>query len=133
MKRFYFILVVSFVAMSFLSCSKESITKPQNPNVPAQQKDEYYVKYEAKSNTYFHVSVNTDKGVGRAYDRPSQGGVTNYSQIFGPVSYGFHARISISLVYSTDKYSTYIYVSKNNGPFALKASGGLGASYTIDF
>lgn len=131
MKRFYFVLVASFVAMSLLSCSKES-GESQSPNVPTQ-KDEYYVKYEAKSNTYFHVSVATDKDMGRAYNRPSQGGVTDYSQIFGPVSYGFHARISISLVYSTDKYSTYIYVSKNNGPFALKACGGLGASYTINF
>lgn len=58
----------------------------------------------------------------------------NWSGIYGPVSKGFHAQISASTGgggYAT--VQTQISVSKNDGPFAIKATGSYGASYTINF
>ena len=90
--------------------------------------DEYYVKYVIKGNgTYIYFSdfsVNTDQGnvsfSGYQYH--------SWNQTYGPVKKGFRASVSVG-----SSVTAEIYVSKNNGPFALKASKSGDNSYTIDF
>ncbi len=130
MKRFLSILIVSCGMIAGLSSCLEDDDFPtlNNSNKPNTEQSYYYVKYEAYVNFYqYDVSVNTDKG-GKRY-RDVRG---NWSGIYGPVSKGFYAKISTSTSgYGTAK--TQISVSKNDGPFAIKATGGMGASYTINF
>jgi hypothetical protein len=78
------------------------------------------------------ITVNTDKGKQTFSAKTT----TKYSEIFGPVSRGFEASIKFNVSVTGTAgltNTTHIYVSKENGPFALKASGGTSASYTIDF
>ena len=59
-------------------------------------------------------------------------GEFDYAETFGPFPKGFTARISLSTSIPGDCVTTSIYVSKNNEPFALKASGPKSAIYTIE-
>ncbi|MBR6346975.1 MAG: hypothetical protein IKR69_06270 [Bacteroidales bacterium] len=104
-------------------------------NKKTENEDEYYIRYEG--------SVSTLPIVERSYTVATEGGKqtfktreNSFTRTFGPVGKGFDASISIS--YSDDVVnlktpSVHIEVSKNNGPFALKASGSKEASYQIDF
>jgi len=123
MNKFLKITTV-FLAIFFTlsSCEKDEPETTTN--------DDYFIKYVIKGNgTYIYFSnfsVNTDHG------NASFSGYQYHSwnQTYGPVKKGFRASVSIQSSYVT----TEIYVSKNNGPFALKASkSGGGSSYTIDF
>ena len=113
-------ILVILIALS--SCKKDETNTTTN--------DDYFVKYVIKGNgTYIYFSdfsVNTDQGnvsfSGYQYH--------SWNQTYGPVKKGFRASVSVQSSYVT----TEIYVSKNNGPFALKASkSDGGSSYTIDF
>ena len=53
----------------------------------------------------------------------------SWNQTYGPVKKGFRASVSVG----SSLVTVEIYVSKNNGPFALKASKSGDNSYTIDF
>lgn len=117
------------ISLVLLSCKKEEKTPVSN--------DEYYVKYSIKGNgtySYFNVfSVHSDQGVksfsGYQY--------RSWTQTYGPVKKGFNASMTVS----SSNVTAEIYVSKNNGPFALKASksgGGVSNSHVslscvIDF
>lgn len=89
--------------------------KPEN-------KDFYYVQFKAQSKYYMLGTARVGEHRVRFTD------VTSFETILGPVKYGESASIS-----GGTEGNYYIHVSKNNGPFALKASGTTGASYTIDF
>ena len=119
------------ILISLSSCNKDK------DKVEMGISDEYYVKYVIKGNgTYIYFSdfsVNTDQGnvsfSGYQYH--------SWNQTYGPVRKGFRASVSVG-----SSVTVEIYVSKNNGPFALKASksGGnssltpnISQSYTIDF
>ena len=52
-----------------------------------------------------------------------------FSETFGPLQKGFETGISVN----TSDCEVAIYISKNNNPFVLKASGRTYCSYTIDF
>lgn len=127
-KGYYLVSLFSLILLAIGSCKKSDVSPTS--------KDVYYVKYVIKGNTtysYFSdFSVNSDKGVksfsGYQY--------RSWSQTYGPVKKGFnaHATVKGSLV------SVEIYVSKDNGPFALKSSktgsnmsSSISQSYTIDF
>ena len=116
------------------SCSKE--TEPEN-------NDEYYVKYIVNSPTIYSttrtatIRSETNSFVNYTF--------TNYQweTIIGPVSLGFNSSVSASHN-TTNLAQTYmnveIHVSKNNGPFALKAIDdsqqvrySASTSYTINF
>ena len=123
MNKFLKITTV-FLAIFFTlsSCEKDETETTTN--------DDYFIKYVIKGNgTYIYFSdfsVNTDHG------NASFSGYQYHSwnQTYGPVKKGFRASVSVQSSYVTAE----IYVSKNNGPFALKASkSGGGSSYTIDF
>ena len=123
MNKFLKITTV-FLAIFFTlsSCEKDETETTTN--------DDYFIKYVIKGNgTYIYFSdfsVNTDHG------NASFSGYQYHSwnQTYGPVKKGFRASVSVQSSYVT----TEIYVSKNNGPFALKASkSDGGSSYTIDF
>ena len=119
------------ILISLSSCNKDK------DKVEMGISDEYYVKYVIKGNgTYIYFSdfsVNTDQGnvsfSGYQYK--------SWNQTYGPVKKGFRASVSVE----SSLVTVEIYVSKNNGPFALKASksGGnsstsnISQSYTIDF
>ena len=122
MNKFLKITTV-FLAIFFTlsSCEKDETETTTN--------DDYFIKYVIKGNgTYIYFSdfsVNTDHG------NASFSGYQYHSwnQTYGPVKKGFRASVSVQSSYVT----TEIYVSKNNGPFALKASKSGDNSYTIDF
>ncbi len=125
------VLIFSILVL-ILSCSKED-------------NDEYYVKYEVGSSTIYSAgkldviffnenNLNTNLKINTK---------SNWETIIGPVKEGFKANIEVSEVSNNHgklTLSTQISVSKNNGPFALKAIDdndeprtNVQLSYTIDF
>lgn len=129
MRKIFFFTMIMLTACLSLSCSKSSDHETENAS--------YYVKYESKNTTRYsgdvsQVTVNTDKG--------SQTLICGreYSETFGPVKKGFAASITCdNKAYSNTSITVKIYVSKESGPFSLKAevSGkeSASASYSIDF
>ena len=113
------------ILISLSSCKKDETNTTTNNTT----NDDYLVKYVIKGNgpyIYFSdFSVNTDQGnvsfSGYQYH--------SWNQTYGPVKKGFRASVSVE----SSLVTVEIYVSKNNGPFALKASKSGDNSYTIDF
>ena len=129
MKRYLILLMLMSSALMF-SCNKSDDTK-------ADDKDFYYVRYEAivSTNHYptTYITVNTDSGINKfEVDK-------TFEEIFGPVSKDFRAEINVdSEGAGWSETTASIYVSKNNGPFALKAyktvtGSKIKLSYKIDF
>lgn len=120
-----FTLLVAGISLSSVSCEKESDDEFNSTTTNS----EYYVQYSASAGGMYlfleNINVTTDKGK-LSYDVRTG----SWSQIYGPVKYGFKASISTS---GSDRAKTEIYISKDNGPFALKAEGGKGCSCTINF
>ena len=122
MKRFLSLLLAFLCTLVFSSCEKPN---NEGPIETPEDNSFYYVKYETVSYSGTNsITVNTDTGK-KSY---SLGPHKAYSETFGPVSKGFEASIK-----SQASITTRICISKNNGPFALKAEGRGTASYTIDF
>lgn len=120
MKRFLSLLSVCLCAVILSSCEESNNESIETPEDNAS----YYVKYEASSTVIMQsITVNTDTGKQTFTVRKK-----TYSETFGPVSKGFDASVKCQAAANVS-----IYVCKANGPFALKASGGTSASYTIDF
>lgn len=112
-----------------------------------QESDIYYVKYIVDSSTTdlgkrIQISINAeDESLNLIIDEN-----TKWETIIGPVSKGFKAGLWASHVVPTDQLQKYgeIQVSKNDGPFVMKAIQGYTSSnniiytavdleYTIDF
>ena len=93
----------------------------------------FYVKYKISGSTYFYidgVSYNTENG-SRSENFSA---ARSFEVICGPVNKNFVARITLTQYRGAPaSNATKISVSKNNGPFAIKASGQSSASYTINF
>ena len=104
MKRLLFVVMATILSMTLFSCEKEK----DSTTTPIEENRDYYqVKYQISGKVYFYidgVSYNTEKGT-RTESFAAAG---SFETICGPVS-------------------------KNNGPFAVKASGQYSASYVIDF
>ena len=121
-------LSLAFI-MALSSCKKEENNTATN--------DDYYVKYAITGNgTYIYFSnfsVNSDHGNVSFNGYQFQ----SWTQTYGPLKKGFNASVSVQSPYVTVE----IYVSKNNGAFALKASksgnssstSNISQSYKIDF
>jgi hypothetical protein len=132
--RNIFLLMLSFSVFT-IACKKES------SNTTAS---EYYVKYEVNSTTIYiggklNLSVTDENNGQRAITIVTK---SPYEVTIGPVKKGFNANLSVSKDGSPDnqlKLYTQISVSKDGGPFALKAINGSDSprnsaqvGYTID-
>ena len=128
MKKFIlFFIVVLFMCIFGVGCEKvaeEQTTKQEEPT------DVYYVKFEATSSYYYIYSVSLSLTGCDGFTTRVEG--KTYSEIIGPAHKGAVANMNVSMVSGTCD-NTSIYVSKNNGPFALKKRGRGSLSYTIDF
>jgi len=90
--------------------------------------DEYYVKYEVIGTTVygssmFYATVNNEKNNDLNY---SFAGGSQWELIIGPVQKGFTASIDVrvednELGSVRVEFALNIYVSKNNGPYTIKA------------
>ena len=125
MKAITKLFLVLFAAITCFGCEKIENDNNEGQNT---QEDFYYVRFEATSSRYVFNYVKISLTGCQSF---STTGSTSYSEILGPATKGAIADISVNSTDSTCR--TAIYVSKNNGPFALKKQGGTNLSYTIDF
>lgn len=136
MKKYLFLLVMISSVLIF-SCTKSDDTKPDDTKPDDETKDFYYVRYEANISTSHipttYITVNTDFGINEFVVGKT------FEETFGPLSKDFRAEIDVeSKGAGWAETTARIYVSKNNGPFALKAyknvnGSKINLSYTIDF
>ncbi|MFG6341508.1 MAG: hypothetical protein K1V70_05055 [Alistipes sp.] len=133
MKRFVLVIIASILAITLFSCEKETDSTANNDNTNDNNKDFYYVKYEISGKVYFYidgVSYSTENGT----RSESFSAARSFERISGPVSKNFVARITLTDYRGApESNATKISVSKNNGPFAIKAFGQYSATYTINF
>lgn len=128
-------LIIAALLTTTLSACLKDTGLPSTPdgNIENQEEDFYYVKYYISAKTYFYideVTYNTEKGT----QSESFAAVRYLERTCGPVSKNFAARVTLTKYRGAPATNAVqISVSKNNGPFALKASGQYNASYTIDF
>lgn len=129
MKKILLVLVFSLLTFTFVGC--EEFNQPSNGN-STQQQDEYYVKYTISSSFYYFGSITYADVNGTKNDRTGDYNRTSlkWEVIVGPVKKGFNSHVSYS---RGSANIVKIEVSKNNGPFVLKASGDDSANYIIDF
>ena len=123
MKNKITLLATIIVALFIVSCEKDN-----SEDYNSSEKTEYYVRYSVSS-TYPYVFSDV-----KYADVNGTGSFMNYqtrswSVTIGPVKKGFNAFVKNENGTATDK----IEVSKDGGPFAMKASGNNSASYRIDF
>ena len=128
MKAITKLFLVIFAAITCFGCEKiENNNKGQNT-----QEDFYYVRFEATSSYYYISRVRLSLTGCEDFTIRVDG--KTFSEIIGPTHKGAVATMNVSMVSGTcDNTATAIYVSKNNGPFALKKGGSGNLSYTIDF
>lgn len=129
MKKIVTVILLSVLAFSLTGC--EGFNQPSNGN-STQQRDEYYVKYTISSSFYYFGSITYADVNGTKNDRTGDYNRTSlkWEVIVGPVKKGFNSHVSYS---RGSANIVKIEVSKNNGPFVLKASGDDNANYIIDF
>ena len=129
MKKIVTVILLSVLAFSLTGC--EGFNQPSNGN-STQQQDEYYVKYTISSSFYYFGSITYADVNGTKNDRTGDYNRTSlkWEVIVGPVKKGFNSHVSYS---RGSANIVKIEVSKNNGPFVLKASGDKSASYIINF
>ena len=115
------ILLLSSVSLFMISCKYRNA--PNNS-------DEYYVKYSITTTPQYHyfrgVTYADINGMMTTKEKDSPSKV--WTRTIGPVKKGFRASIQYK-----EGGTCQIEVSKNNGPFVLKAEGKNSANYTIDF
>ena len=117
------ILALITLIISISSCDKSS---PNN--------DSYYVQYNAQIHTRYYGNI-----VDISMNGPSRysGGNRTFSVTYGPVEKGFNAWISATCTASSGSVECSIWVSKNNEPFAQKATAQgdhtARAAYKIDY
>ena len=130
MKTISKLFLVLFFAILCIGCEKiENNNNEQNGGQNTQE-DFYYVRFEATSSYYYIYSVRLSLTGCESFTTIVEG--KTYSEIIGPAHKGAVAKMNVSMVSGACDI-TAIYVSKNNGPFALKKRGGGNLSYTIDF
>jgi hypothetical protein len=118
-----FIILAEIIAIGFTGCGLFS----NSPDYV--DSNEYYVKYSISSTTYNYFSdiyYAKESGTGSAEISHS---VRSWTVTIGPVKKNFKAFVRNERGTGYNK----IEVSKNGGPFALKAEGTNSATYTINF
>jgi hypothetical protein len=126
MKKILSVLVFSLLTFTFVGC--EGFNQPSNGG-SNQQQDEYYVKYSITTRQYqifsdiTYADISGEKVANKGYSSRAWG-IT-----IGPVKKGFRAYVR----YGWGGGTCHIEVSKNGGPFAMKAEADESVSYTINF
>ena len=130
MKAITKLFLILFAAITCFGCEK--IENDNNDNNKGQntQEDFYYVRFEATSSYYDIFSVSLSLTGCESFTIRVEG--KTCSEIIRPAHKGAVAKMNVFMV-SGACDNTAIYVSKNNGPFALKKRGSGDLSYTIDF
>jgi len=128
-----FLLVITLSVLCG-ACKKENSTSSS----------EYYVKYEVSSTTIYsggklNLSITNEKNSQSAISIATR---APYAVTIGPIKKGFNANLSVSKEGTPDsqlKLYIQISVSKDGGPFALKAINGSDSprnsaqvSYTVE-
>lgn len=123
--KLFLVLLSTILCIGCEKATEEQITES------GETEDFYYVKFEATSDYYYIYGVSISlTGCGN-FGFNVEG--KSFSEIIGPASKGAVAKMSVTMTMG-ECQRTAIYVSKNNGPFALKRqSNANGVSYTIDF
>lgn len=127
MKAITKLFLVLFAAIACFGCEKIENDNNKGQNT---QEDFYYVRFEATSSYYYIYGVSLSLTGCESFSIIVEG--KTCSEIIGPAHKGAVAKMNVSMV-SGSCDNTAIYVSKNNGPFALKKIGSGNLSYTIDF
>jgi hypothetical protein len=123
------ILSVLFFLSIFTLTGCEGFNQPNNGG-SNQQQDEYYVKYSIDvTGPYQHFWKISYADVDGMKTSNEGNSVKHWTVTIGPVKKGFRASVKNAMGTGMNK----IEVSKNNGPFTLKASGEDSATYTIAF
>jgi hypothetical protein len=123
------ILSVLFVLSMLTLTGCEGFNQPNNGG-SNQQQDEYYVKYSIDvTGPYQHFWKISYADVDGMKTSNEGNSVKHWTVTIGPVKKGFRASVKNAMGTGMNK----IEVSKNNGPFTLKASGEDSATYTIAF
>ena len=122
------ILSVLFFLSIFTLTGCEGFNQPNGGS--NQQQDEYYVKYSIDvTGPYQHFWKISYADVDGMKTSNEGNSVKHWTVTIGPVKKGFRASVKNAMGTGMNK----IEVSKNNGPFTLKASGEDSATYTIAF
>ena len=124
MKAITKLFLVIFATITCFGCEKIENDNNKGQN---SQEDFYYVRFEATS-SYYYISLSLTGS--ESFTTIVEG--ETYSEIIGPAHKGAVAKMNVSMVSGLCD-NTAIYVSKNNGPFALKKRGTNSLTYTIDF
>ena len=127
MKAITKLFLVIFATITCFGCEKIENDNNKGQN---SQEDFYYVRFEATSSYYYIYSVSLSLTGSESFTTIVEG--ETYSEIIGPAHKGAVAKMNVSMVSGLCD-NTAIYVSKNNGPFALKKRGTNSLTCTIDF
>ena len=121
MKNLFKVGIVIFITVFCLACETNDIYDNSSNN----NKDVYYAKFTASTNSIhmdsYGISFGSISHIDKGYE-PS------FSKILGPAPKG-----SVAYITATPANSVAIYISKNGGPYLLKATGISTARYTVDF
>ena len=124
MKAITKLFLVIFATITCFGCEKIENDNNKGQNT---QEDFYYVRFDAEvdnGSTEVRYSL-TGCGTFSSYI-----GIKSCSETLGPAQKGGIAKLD---VLGGGMPTISIYVSKNNGPFALKKRGTYSLTYTIDF
>lgn len=131
-----FIWMLIILGVTFSACDGDS-------DLESISSDDYYVKYIVKSQTIYSTSKIAEVKMENNSNEDFTFNNGNWEMTIGPVKKGFNASCDARHDTSQNLARTYIdveiHVSKNNGPFALKAIDNstevrmhASTSYTID-
>ena len=121
MKAITKLFLVILATITCFGCERIENDNNEGQNT---QEDFYYVRFDGKSQ-YGSGTANLSLTGCESFSIYAG---TSFSEVLGPAHKGAVAKVTTG-----GNCSLSIYVSKNNGPFALKKTGGNTLSYTIDF
>ena len=129
MKTLSKLLLTLIVAILCISCEKIE-NNDNNSNSNNEQADFYYVRFEAHNKALNHSNIRVNMSLSGCQSIQREGKGSSITETLGPAQKNAQASISASGVAVR---IVRIYVSKNNGPFALQAEGSTKTSCVLDF
>jgi len=121
------VLISALAVLTFSSCSKEEIDNDET------EIDNYYVKYIIQAPAPYGRFSNWTASTPDGTYSNSGYQTSSWNQTYGPVTKGFNSTVQIGN-YQGGTPTIEIHVSKNEQPFALKATAtSSSASYIVNF